>query len=243
MLTESILLGVASISLLAQVSPVALTKSTDMIPAFDSSGGVTLPAARLKIDVAYPSGRKKDGCELTVVYDPKTGYYLWHVSEPNTGVADDTGFRVKLIKSQRTIAFVDPQGLIDFSFGDGLFGKVWRGRADNLEAAISASTNEIRQGLMTFDGVGFQRDYKLVPVFGRVLGFDAKIPAGFQPISREFRCEPFNAFCPSSNNTIASISKQGNKLRLVLRNRFDVEVIVDQNLDLVSAQQVTRPRN
>ena len=30
--------------------------------------------------------------------------------------------------------------------------------------------------------------------------------------------------------------------RLVLRNRYDVEVIVDQNFDLVSAQQLTQPR-
>ena len=80
-----------------------------------------------------------------------------------------------------------------------------------------------------------------MPVFGGVFGFDAKVPSGYEPISREFMCEPFNAFCPSSGNTIASISKQGNNIRLVLRNRFDVEVIVDQNLDLVSAKQITQP--
>jgi hypothetical protein len=46
---------------------VALSDSKDVVPAFDSSGAITLPAARLKLDIAYPHG-KKERCELTVVY-------------------------------------------------------------------------------------------------------------------------------------------------------------------------------
>ena len=124
----------------------------------------------------------------------------------------------------------------------GLAVKKWQGRAGSLDAAVSASTNDIRQGLATFEGVGFHRDYKFIPVFGLVRGFDAKLPPGYKGIPADFQCEPFNAFCPSYNNRIASIVKQGANWRLVLRNRYDVEVIVDQNFDLVSAQQLTQPR-
>lgn len=223
------------------LSPVAFSDSKDVVPAFDSSGAITLPAARLKVDIAYPRG-KKERCELTVVYDPKTGHYLWHRTPPNPNNPDDTGLHLKGIKAQRIVAFADSAGLIDFGFGDGLFAKAWRGRAASLDAAVSASTTEMQLGLATFEGIGFHRDYKLVPVFGEVLGFDAKIPPGYKPIPFEFVCEPYNSFCPSHNNTIASISKQGSNWRLVLRNRFDVEIIIDQNFNLVSAQQLTQPK-
>jgi hypothetical protein len=224
------------------VSPVAHSEAKDMVPAFDSSGAITLPAARLKIEIAYPHGKREQRSELTVLYDPKTGYYLWNVTNPNPNNPDDIGVRLKIMKAQGAVEFVDTAGLIQFEFGDGLFVKAWRGRADSLDVAVSASTSEIRQGIATFEGVGFHRDYKFVPIFGPMIGFDAKIPPGYKPISREFRCEAFNAFCPSDKNTIASISKQGSNWRLLLRNRFDVEVILDQNFDLVSAQQLTQPK-
>jgi hypothetical protein len=238
---KSMFLSLVSIPLLAQVSPVALSKATDVVPAFDSSGAITLPAAYLKIDIAYPRG-KKELRELTVVYDPRTGHYLWHCTPSNPDNPDDTGLRLRVMKAQGTVAFADSAVLIDFGLGMGLFAKLWRGRADNLDAAVSASINEAQQGLATSEGIGFHRDYELIPVFGEVLGFDAKVPSGYNPVTRDFRCEPDRAFCPSDNNTIASISKQGSNWRLVLRNRFDVEVVVDQNLNLVSAQQLTQPK-
>ena len=67
MRTKSPLLSLVSIPLMAQVSSVAFSDSKDVVPAFDSSGAITLPAARLKVDIAYPHG-KKERCELTVVY-------------------------------------------------------------------------------------------------------------------------------------------------------------------------------
>jgi hypothetical protein len=72
---------------------------------------------------------------------------------------------------------------------------------------------EIKQFLATFEQTGYQRDYKSVPFFGTVMGFDAKIPPGFVPIARDFICQPFNTFCSNDNNTIASIGKQGNTWR------------------------------
>jgi hypothetical protein len=221
---------------------VALSDSKDVVPAFDSSGAITLPAARLKLDIAYPHG-KKERCELTVVYDPKTGHYLWHRLQPNPNNPDDTGLYLNVIKKQRAVAFADPAGLVDFGFAGTIFVKAWQGHADNLDAAVSASINEIQQGLATFEGVGYHRDYKFVPIAGLVRGFNATIPPDIKPFPSGFTCEPnLSAFCPTDNNTIASVSKQGSNWRLVLRNRFDVEVIVDQNFDLVSVQQLTQPK-
>jgi len=45
-----------------------------------------------------------------------------------------------------------------------------------------------------------------------------------------------------SGTKIASISKQGSNWRLVLRNRWDEEVILDQNCSLVSVKQLTQPK-
>jgi hypothetical protein len=241
MQTKSVFLSLMSIPLLAQVSPVALSDSKDVVPAFDSSGAITLPAARLKVDIAYPRG-KKERRELTVVYDPKTGHYLWNLVNSNPNNPNDTGVRLKIMKAQGAVAFADLAGLVQFDFGDGLFAKSWQGRADSLDAAVSASTNEIGQGLAAFESSGYHLDYKLVPVFGQVIGFDAKVPPGYKPIPFGFQCEPGQAFCPSYNNTIASVSRQGTNWRLVLRNRFDVAVIIDESLNLVSAQQLTQPK-
>src|SRR5712692_6908792 len=103
MRTKSALFSLVSIPLMAQVSPVALSDSKDVVPAFDSSGPITLPAARVKLDIAYPRG-KKERCELTVVYDPRTGHYLWHRAEPNPNIPDDAGLYLKVIKEHGALA-------------------------------------------------------------------------------------------------------------------------------------------
>ena len=235
-----LLVSLVSIPLLAQVSRVAFTDSRDTVPAVSSSGGISLPTARMKIDADYPRG-KKERLEMTVVYEPASGYYLWNIGR--TGSNKPDGVRLKTMKEQKEVVqFVDATGLIQFFFGDGLGVKKWQGRAGSLDAAVTAATNDVREGLADAEGRGFHRDFKFIPIFGPLMGFDAKVPPGYKPIPRDFRCEELNSFCPSYNNRIASVSKQGANWRLVLRNRYDVEVIVDQNFDLVSAQQLTQPR-
>jgi hypothetical protein len=243
MRTKSLLLSLVSIPLIAQVSPVASSETKDVVPAFNSSGAITLPAACLKVDIVYPHGRQ-DRNEVTVVYDPKTGHYLWHVATHNTNNPDDTGVYLNAIKKQRAQAFADPTGLIDFGFGGTIFVKAWQGQAASLDAAVSASTNEMQQGLAVAEGRGYHTDYKFVPIAGPVIGFAAKIPPGINPFPSGFTCEypPLSAYCPTDNNTISSVSKQGANWRLVLTNRFDVEVILDRNFDLVSIQQLTQPK-
>lgn len=226
--------------LLGQVSLVSGSDSKDVVPAFDSSGAITLTATRLKIDANYPKG-KKERHEFTVVYDTQTGHYLWHILPTNPNNPDDRGLYVEGIKKQRAVTFAASEGLVDFIFAGTIFVKVWQGRAASLDAAILAATNDVQRELAIAEGRGYHMDYKFVPVFGNILGFEGKIPLGIKPFPRGFTCEypPTSAFCPTTNNTIASVSRQGVNWRLVLRNRFDVEVILDQNFDLVSIQQLT----
>lgn len=86
------------------------------------------------------------------------------------------------------------------------------------------------------------KDYKLIPAFGQVPGFAERTPQGFVPIPMEFWCDAEKASCPHTGNTIASITRQGTSCKLVLRNRWDEEVIVDGGFNLVSVQQLTQPK-
>jgi hypothetical protein len=165
MRTENLLLILASIPMAAQVAPVPSSESKDVVPAFASSGAISLPAARLKVDVTYPNGRKEH-CELTVLYHPRTGHYLWRHTEPNPNSTDDTGLWLNVINAHGALAFADPAGLIDFDFPASLFAKAWVGRTNSLDAAVSASINEIQQNLETYEGRLWHMDYKLVPVSG-----------------------------------------------------------------------------
>jgi hypothetical protein len=81
-----------------------------------------------------------------------------------------------------------------------------------------------------------------VPAARPVIGFDSKVPPGFKPIPSAFRCEPLRPVCQNNQNTIASISKQGSNWQVVLRSRWDEEVILDQNFNLVSVNQLTQPK-
>ena len=232
------LLTLFTIPLLAQVSPVASSEVKDVVPAFDSSGAITLPAASLILNILYPNG-KKERCELTVVYDPKTGHYLWHHLVRDN--PDYAGVFIMGMKAQGHAAYADPAALVDVGFPSGPFIKAWQGHANSVDAAVSASLNEIQQGLATFEG-GYHMEYKLVPVGGPVVGFDSKVPPGFKPIPSEFWCEPLQSWCGNERHKITSISKQGSNWRLVLRNNWDEEVILDQNFNLVSVQELTQPK-
>jgi hypothetical protein len=68
-----LLLSLLGFSLMAQVTRVPLSESKELVPAFNSSGAITLPVADLQLDIVYPNG-KRERCELTVVYDPETGH-------------------------------------------------------------------------------------------------------------------------------------------------------------------------
>ena len=79
---NSLLFVLGCIPLAAQqtVSPVAFSESKDAVPAFSSSGAITLPVARLQIDITDPTG-KTVLWDLTVGYDPPTSNYFWRYGQ------------------------------------------------------------------------------------------------------------------------------------------------------------------
>lgn len=240
MRTTCILLIVLTVPVDAQVSRVASTEARDAVPGFDSAGAISLPAANLEVDVTFPRG-KKQVRELTVIFHPGTGFYVWHCTPPSSDRSRHPRLRLGVAKAQRAVVFVDTTRAIDFILGDGLFAKVWQRRAASLDAAVSSSIAEVHQAIPIAEGIGFGRDYQLVPMFGTVGTFAATMPLGHTPISRDFLCDPDQAFCPNDKSRIVSITKPGGQYRLLLRNRFDVEVLVGENLELISARQLTQP--
>lgn len=241
MRTTHLMLTLVSVSLMAQVTPQASSESKDEISGIDSIGARTLTTSRLTLDVTYPRGKKQERLELTVVHDPKGGYYLWHSINVNSDQLGNVGNRLKVMKERRVVVFAEPTSLVEFAFGDVLAASVWRRRAETADAAVSASIDEIRQGLALLEDGRSLKATKLVPFLDEKKVSGGKTPVEVRKMWQEFRCEDFNSFCPSTNNTIASITKQGSNWRLLLRNRFDVEVILDQNFDLISVTQSTLP--
>ena len=114
----SVLYALLMVPLYAQVSPVASSESKDVVPAFDSSGAITLPVADLKLDIVYPNG-KKERCDLTAGYDPPTGHYFWRYA-PLT-FPEFTGSYIKAIKSHYATVYVDAAGLYVFEFPNGFW--------------------------------------------------------------------------------------------------------------------------
>jgi hypothetical protein len=160
-----------------------------------------------------------------VVYDSQNGHYLWRYFGYRS-TAQTTSF-IDGMKSNKEVFYADAAGLVDFVFPARFFVKAYTLRADSLDAAESASINEIQQGLAKFEG-GYHRDYKEVDLT--------------KAITTEFRCLPDQQICQDQFNTIVSIGKQGSNWRLVLRNRWDQEIILDSNFNPVSTQRLTPPK-
>jgi hypothetical protein len=220
------LLVFACIPLAAQqsVSPVGLSEAKDVVPAFSSSGAITLPAVHLQLNIKYPRGKKERG-DLTVIYDPQTGHYLWRYSALRSS-ADNSSF-IGDIKASKEAIYTDSAGLVDFVFPQALFVKLYTSMANSLDAAEGLGISEIQRGLASFEG-GYHWDYKAIDVR--------------KAITQDFRCLPMHANCQDQLNTIVSIGKQGSNWRLVLRNRWDQEIILDSNFSLLSTQRLTSPQ-
>jgi hypothetical protein len=249
MLSFSILLVLNGIPQYAQssVTPVTSSESQDVIPAFSASGPITLPVMRRLIDVNYANG-KKERADLLVVFEPGTGHYFWRhsvLSSPN-----DTSGWLATFKSRSSAIYVTPNGLVEFLGGSNLIEH--RSKANSLGNAESASIDEVRRNLSASQRIrSLLGVSKLVPILDapRLVGFEKypqtnRLP-GFVPIPREFICGGVSYRlgdkpCPHGT-LVVSISKQGENWRLVLRNRWDVEIILDPNFNAVSSKQLTAP--
>ena len=94
-----------------------------------------------------------------------------------------------------------------------------------MDSAEQASIDEIQNGLPVFEHNGFRRP-------------DIEVKFG---LDNEFRCEPLNSACQDHKNQIVSIAKDGENWRLLLRNRYDAEVVLDQDFKWVSTKRLTQP--
>ena len=212
------------IPLLAQqsVSPVGFSGSRQTIRAFNAGGEITLPTSRLQLDITYPGGRNERG-DLLFVYDPQTGHYLWRYNPFHT--SGETLSFLSGFNSGGEAVYADPAALVDFLMTQ-FYVTAHTNQADSLDAAERAAIDEIQKGLPIFEKRGYHTDQKSVPIFGA--------------IGRQFRCPPVSPVC-NDLDQIVSINRPANNWRLVLRNRFDVEVILDEKFNLVSARRLTEP--
>jgi hypothetical protein len=226
----------------SSVSLVASSESQDVIPAFSSAGSITLSAMRRLIDINYPGGKKERG-ELLVVYDQQGGHHLWRyrpVSSPN-----DSEGAAEAYKSQFSGIYVTADSLVEFAASGVIEHKA---KSSSLGNAENASIDEIQR---TFPQGRYVKDLKIVPFLDAppLVGFEksplwTKRLPGFTPVSTEFLCDARSRVvqgrCPYPT-LVVSISKLGDNWRLVLRNRWDVELILDSNFNAVSSKQLTVP--
>jgi hypothetical protein len=159
-----------------------------------------------------------------VVYDPQNGYYFARYAPPNAP-GDDTDYVIKALRSQMATVYADATGLYAFEFPNTIWLRVATSRADSIEAAERAYIHEMEQGGPNYLGSGNFRPLNL----GKAITWD-------------FHCAPLHEVCQDHLNSIASIGRQGSNWRLVLRNRWDQEIILGSNFDLISTQRLPPPK-
>ena len=203
------------------VSKVAFTESKSMVRAFSAYGETTIPAIRAQLDIHRPDGKIKRG-NLVVIYDPETGHYLWFNSIAH--YPGDTSSFYPDLESGAATVYAGLASLVNFNMHSALFVQEHREHADNLDAAELDSINEIERRNREDNLYG--SDMKEVPLY--------------QAIGREFACAPLDlsAMCSFMAKGIVSVSRQGENWRLIIRNRWDQEVILDSKFDLVSTQRL-----
>ncbi len=218
-----------SVSLSAQqaVTPMAFSEARETVRAFSDFGETALSSLRVQVEV--PVDGKKELGSVLVVYDPQSGRYLWRYRKLESPESADT-FVIRLA-TQEAI-YIDAGRLISFSEVGGLTVTEYTERTSSLDAARTAAFNYIQLGHPVLGKSGI----KAVPRPDPTKLTSAR-PA---VISREFYCDPNRADCPGAfQTTIVSVAKQGSNWRLVLRNRWDQEYILDSKFAFVSTRQLT----
>lgn len=226
----------------SSVSPVAFSVSQDVVPAFSSAGPITLLVSRQLIDIGYPNGKSERG-DLLVVYDPQGGHHFWQYSAVHS--PNEVGVSLSQLKSGGSAVYIAPDRLVEFTGAITVIEHT--NNSTSLGNAESASIDEIQRSfpqaryrMMGLKTVPLNDAPTLVGLKGA--NTDTKALPTFSPIPLEFWCVPYGGPgqgpCPHGT-LIVSISKQGDNWRLVLRNRWDVEVILDPSYNAVSSKQLT----
>jgi hypothetical protein len=228
----------------SSVSTVASSEAQDVVPAFSSTGPITLPVVSLTIDVSPLQGKKERG-QLLVVHDPQGGHHFWRYSASNS--TNDTKSLLSGFKSGTSAIYVAPDRILEFTHAIGVIEH--RDQSNSIGNAENVAISDIQRSYPA--GMQFMAGLKTVPLNNApaLVGYKGpdtrtKALASFTPIPLEFWCVPYGGPgqgpCPHGT-LIVSISQQGDNWRLVLRNRWDEEVILDSNFNAVSSRQLTAP--
>lgn len=199
--------------------------------AFCPSGLTALPALRFQLDLSYVSG-KQERRDLVLIYDPKYGHYLWHIAEAPPGPY--TARFHEILKFHRLWA--DAAGLFDFASGTYLWLMVRTSKADSIEAAQRAAIDEIKQRLPEVAKHGY------APTPG-----GTKWPWDTEQIflqtSPAFGCGfPLRDNCAPGPDEILSINKRGNEWRILRRNHWDEEIVLDRQFKPIEENRVSPAR-
>jgi len=218
-----ILFALSCSSLIAEqpVSKVGLTETKSSVRAFSPYGDVILPAIRLELDIRRSDG-KVERSNLIVVYDPVGEHYIWRNTMQNFP-GDTTSFYEEL-DSGRAALYAAPTEIIFFYMPSNLFVQEHRDHCGSLDCAETASIADV--GRRAIEKIGYDSVEKEVAV----------APA----LGRAFACDPeeLRSNCPFTAKNIVSISRDGENWRLVVRNRWDQEIILDSKFDLVSTRRL-----
>ncbi len=211
------------------ISRVAFSESRDVVRGFSPSGEIMLSIHQSRLDVAH-SGGKHDLAHLTVVYDAPTGHYFWLCRQAN-GPGDSISM-LNGLKDGSIAVYAGPDAIVVFNFSGDLWYQEHRASADSLGAAERASFTEMEQDLARLTDNGFDAGFREVEI-ARAIGPEFACPG---PGDRDF-----TGRCSREANKIASIGREGDNWRLVLRNRWDQEVILDSKFNLVSTRRLPAP--
>lgn len=215
------------------VSAIAFTESRQPVRAFSALGETTLSSVRVQVDVPNSEkAEKKERGDVLIVHNAETGHYLWRYHAFNS--PGDTYSFLEALTSGREALFLEKDRILSFVTGWPWIAE-YHDRAESLDAAKEAVFGWLQRGHSTLSKGGG----KAGPT-----PLDLSKGQTFGPIPREFFCgpEPRRSHCPEGDKTqIVSISKQGENWRLVLRNHWDQETILDAKFNPLSTRRLPQP--
>jgi hypothetical protein len=215
------------------VSVVGFSESRHAFAAFSPNGEVTLPVARRQLDIEFPGGTKrKERGDLMVVYDPATGHYFWRYAPQPKGA--ETATFLSGLQDGAERVFAEPEELVDFYIPGALYAQAHTERAKSLEAAEEASTEDIRRQVARPGTTAIGMAATDVRATSKTTYID---------ITSDWACpqagQPgWGANCTTWNPSILSISHDGGLWRLVIRNRWDLEQVLDSQFHIVSERRL-----
>jgi hypothetical protein len=225
--------GIQATAQAGSVSAVEFTESRQRVRAFSAFGETSLPSVRVQVDVPdSDNAEKNERGDVLIVYNPETGHYLWRYHAFNS--PGDTYSFLEAATSGREALYVEKDRILSFVTGWPWITE-YHDRAESLDAAKVAVFGWLERGHPTLSKAGGKVGPAPLDLSkGQTLG----------PIPREFFCgpEPRRSDCPQGDRTqIVSISKQGENWRLVRRNHWDQETILDAKFNPLSTRRLPEP--